>query len=147
MAVFDYEFFVDAPQSAVADFHYRSSVKTLTPFPIIVRLHEFEPLSEGSLADFTLWFGPVPVRWIVVHSNIGPGGFTDRQLVGPLQSWQHEHRFIAVDGQRTRVHEHIEYAYKPGWRGILSRLLFSGPALRMLFMMRKRITRKKINTN
>ena len=34
MPTFNYEFTVDAPQAAVADFHYRSNVKTLTPFPI-----------------------------------------------------------------------------------------------------------------
>ena len=44
MPTFDYEFTVNAPQSAVADFHYSSNVKTLTPFPIISQLHYHDPL-------------------------------------------------------------------------------------------------------
>ena len=144
MPTFKYEFTVDAPQTAVADFHYNSSVKTLTPFPIIVQLHEFEPLSDGSKADFTLWFGPLPINWKVVHSNVGQEGFTDTQVQGPLKSWQHVHRFEAVDEQTTLVREHIVYEYKPGLKGLLSRLMFSGPGLTMLFTARKMITRKEI---
>jgi ligand-binding SRPBCC domain-containing protein len=144
MPTFDYEFTVDAPQAAVADFHYSSSVKALTPFPIIVRIHEFEPLGEGSKADFTLWFGPVPVNWKVVHSHVGRNGFTDTQVQGPLQNWRHEHRFIAVDEQTTRVQEHIVYEYKPGIAGLFNRLMFSAPALTMLFTARKMITRKHV---
>jgi len=141
MPTFKYEFTVDAPQTAVADFHYQSSVKELTPFPIIVRLHEFEALGEGSKADFTLWFGPLPINWKVIHSQVDQNGFTDTQVQGPLKNWQHTHRFIAVDEQTTRVSEHIVYEYKPGFKGLLSRLMFSGPALTMLFTARKMITR------
>ena len=144
MPKFNYQFEVKAPQTAVADFHYNASVKTLTPFPIIVQLHEFEPMGEGSRADFTLWFGPVPINWKVVHSDVGQNGFTDTQVQGPLKSWQHRHRFIGKDAQTTVVNEHIEYEYKPGLRGLLSRLMFSGPALTMLFTARKMITRRHV---
>ena len=144
MPTFDYEFTVHAPQTTVADFHYSSNVKDLTPFPIIAQLHEFEPMGEGSRADFTLWFGPFPVNWKVVHSAVGPDGFTDTQVEGPLKSWQHTHSFIAEDPQTTRVHEHIEYEYKPGLAGILNRLMYSSPALTMLFTMRKMITRRQV---
>ncbi len=145
MPTFDYEFTVDAPQSAVADFHYNASVKTLTPLPIIAQMHEFEPLADGSQADFTLWFGPLPINWKVVHSDVGPDGFTDSQISGPLKSWRHEHRFIPIDENSSKVHEHIEYEYKSGLKGLLSRLLFSPLALRMLFMMRERITRRAVS--
>lgn len=144
MPSFNYEFIVNAPQTAVADFHYNASVKTLTPFPIIVQLHEFEPMGEGSRADFTLWFGPVPINWKVVHSDVGQNGFTDTQVQGPLKSWQHRHRFIAKDAQTTVVSEHIDYEYKSGIAGLLNRLMYSGPALTMLFTARKMITRRHV---
>lgn len=144
MPIFEYEFTVDAPKQAVAQFHYNASVKTLTPFPIITQLHEFEPLADGSKADFTLWFGPLPINWKVVHSDVGPDGFTDSQISGPFKSWRHEHRFLAIDQNSSKVHEYIEYEYKSGIKGLLSRLMFSPAALEMLFMMRKRITRREL---
>ena len=144
MPTFDYQFTVNAPQTAVADFHFKASVKTLTPFPIIVQLHEVEPLAEGSVADFTLWFGPFPVHWRAVHSAVDQGGFTDTQVAGPLQRWQHSHRFTAVDSATTLVSEHIDYDYKPGLPGLISRLMYSRPALTMLFTARKIITRRQV---
>lgn len=144
MPTFDYGFTVNAPQSAVADFHYNSSVKTLTPFPIITQIHYHEPVGDGSKSNFTLWFGPMPLHWKVVHSDVDQNGFTDTQIRGPLQYWRHTHSFIAVDESTTRVSEHIEYAYRPGLAGLFSRLMFSGPALTLLFTTRKLITRRRI---
>ena len=144
MPTFDYSFVVNAPQSAVADFHYSSSVKTLTPFPIIAQVHYHEPLGEGSKSNFTLWFGPWPMHWKVVHSAVDQNGFTDTQLRGPLQRWQHTHRFIAEGENSTRVSEHIEYEYRPGLAGMLNRLMFSAPALTMLFTARKMITKRGV---
>jgi ligand-binding SRPBCC domain-containing protein len=144
MPTFEYEFTVDAPQAAVADFHYRSSVKTLTPFPIISQIHYHEPLGEGSRSNFTLWFGPLPLHWKVVHSDVDQNGFTDTQLRGPLKRWQHTHRFVAEDAFTTRVCEHIDYEYRPGLAGWFNRLMFSGPALTMLFTTRKLITRRSV---
>ena len=144
MPTFDYRFVVNASQSAVADFHYNSSVKTLTPFPIITQIHYHEPLADGSKSSFTLWFGPLPIHWKVVHSEVDQNGFTDVQIRGPLERWRHTHNFIAVDENTTQVHEHIEYEYRPGLNGVLNRLMFSSPALTMLFTARKMITRRHL---
>ncbi len=144
MRTFNYEFKVDAPQSAVAAFHYGASVKTLTPPPIIAQLHYHEPVADGSRSHFTLWFGPLPLHWKVVHSEVDQNGFTDTQIRGPLKRWQHRHRFIAQDDGTTVVSEFIEYEYRPGLAGLLNRLMFSGPALTMLFAMRKMITRRLV---
>jgi ligand-binding SRPBCC domain-containing protein len=144
MPNFNYEFTVNAPETAVADFHYNSNVKTLTPLPIISQLHYHEALGEGSKSNFTLWFGPLPLHWKVVHSNVNQNGFTDSQVRGPLKRWQHTHRFIAQDDGTTLVSEHIDYEYRSGLAGLLNRLMFSGPALTMLFTARKMITRRQV---
>lgn len=142
MPTFDYIFTVDAPLQAVSDFHHDTSVlKTLTPPPIFAQVHKFEPLGEGSTAEFTLWFGPLPLRWRAVHSNVSVNGFTDTQVSGPLKSWEHTHRFTAVSPTTTRVHEHIAYSHHPGLKGVLTRLLFAKPGLTFLFTARKFITR------
>lgn len=142
MHTFDYRFTVNAPLEVVSAFHEDTRVlKKLTPFPIFAQVHRFEPLGEGSRADFTLWFGPLPVRWQAVHSEVSISGFTDTQVSGPLKAWRHTHRFEPLPDGRTQVREHIEYAHDSGGRGLLSRLLFAKPGLYLLFTARKFLTR------
>jgi len=145
MPEFKHSFLVDAPLEKVAAFHRDTRVlKQLTPLPIVARIHRFEPLAEGSRADFTLWFGPFPVRWQAVHSDVGRHGFTDTQTRGPLKSWQHTHRFTAVGPDQTRVDDRIVYEHDAGWRGLVSRLLFAPPGLLYLFTARKLLTRRGV---
>jgi len=147
MLEFDYTFTVRAPLSRVSAFHHDTrALRQLTPPPIVVQMHDVEPLGEGSRSEFTLWFGPLPVRWVAVHSDVGKGGFTDRQASGPMRHWVHTHRFTAEEDGVTRISEHVEYAHHPGWRGLLSRLLFSRPALWLLFSYRRFATRRAVQT-
>ncbi len=142
---FKHSFTVDAPVAAVAAFHHDTRVlKQLTPLPILARIQEFEPLAEGSNARFTLWFGPVPVQWHAVHSDVSLNGFTDTQVSGPLKSWRHTHRFVPIDANRTRVEDHIVYEYDTGLRGLAGRLLFTRPGLLYLFTARKLLTRRGV---
>jgi len=63
--IFTNTFWVKAPIQAVAEFHSSTTVlKRLTPFPMFVQIHNLEPLGEGLFAEFTMWFGPFPVRWL-----------------------------------------------------------------------------------
>ncbi len=143
--VFQHSFLVAAPVEAVVAFHSDpSALKRLTPLPIVAQMHDYEPLGEGSNARFTLWFGPVPVRWHAVHSDVAPTGFTDSQVSGPLRTWRHTHRFVAVGPGQTRVDDHIVYEHHKGWRGLLSRALFSRPGLLYLFTARKILTRRGV---
>ena len=145
MAEFRHSFTVDAPLAAVRAFHHDTGVlRQLTPLPIIARVHAFEPLADGSRADFTLWFGPLPLRWQAVHSDVGANGFTDTQVSGPLKSWRHNHRFTALGPRLTRVDDHIVYEHHAGPRGLLTRLLFARPGLIYLFTARKLLTRRGV---
>lgn len=142
---FKHRFTVDAPLDDVVAFHSdTAALRQLTPFPIIARIHEYEPLADGSNARFTLWFGPLPVRWHAVHSNVSGKGFTDTQVSGPLRSWQHTHRFIAAGDNKTIVEDTIRYEHDEGSRGILSRLLFNKAGLLYLFSARKMLTRRGV---
>jgi ligand-binding SRPBCC domain-containing protein len=141
MTTFDYRFEVAAPRDAVTSFHRDTRVlKRLTPPPIFVQVHHFEPLTEGAVADLTMWFGPVPVRWRVTHYDVGEDGFSDEQTDGPLAAWRHTHRFRALAPGRTQVHEHVEYEHRPGWQGWLTRLPFNNIALYFLFTYRRLVT-------
>ena len=148
MATFNYSFTVAVPRPAVTAFHHDTrALKRLFPPPIIVELHHFEPLAENAEASFTMWFGPIPLRWRAVHTDVSPEGFTDTQLTGPLARWQHTHRFVAVDDEHTRVEEHINYEHEPGLKGLFTRLLFNRPALTLLFSYRQLVTRWALRRN
>ena len=142
MSVFDFSFTVDAPLSAVRDFHRdTSALKRLTPPPTFVRLISIEPLAEGSVSKFVLWVGPLPLRWTAVHRDVSDRGFTDVQAAGPAAAWAHTHTFTPLSDGRTRIDEHIEYAHKKGLWGIVTRLLFSKPNLWLMFSYRRFVTR------
>ncbi len=144
--IFERSFVVKAPLARVAAFHRDTRVlRRLTPPPVIVQLHHSEPLRDGAVAEFTLWFGPLPVRWRALHSEVDEQrGFTDTQVRGPLRFWQHRHAFQARRSGTTLITDRIEYEHHPGVRGWLSRVLFGRLALRFNFAYRAWITRRAV---
>ncbi len=145
MPVFDYAFVVDAPVESVRDFHRDTfALKRLTPPPTIVQIHSVEPLAEGSVSKFTLWVGPLPLRWKAVHRNVSDRGFTDIQASGPAARWEHTHSFVPLENGRTEIREHIEYEHRRGAWGLVTRLLFSAPSLWFMFGYRAWVTRRAL---
>ncbi len=145
MPVFDYRFTVAAPLQAVSEFHFQPGIlKVLTPPLMIMQVHRFDPLADGSIGEFTMWMGPIPVRWKAEHSNVSQTSFTDTQVSGPMKSWVHTHTFRSLGDDLTEVHEHIEFEHFGGLKGLWSRMLFPKIGLNVLFSIRKRITRRKV---
>lgn len=142
----EHAFTVGAPLARVAAFHRDTAVlPRLTPPPVRVALGRIEPLAEGSVSEFTLWFGPIPIRWRAVHSEVDPQhGFTDTQQSGPLRHWRHSHRFEPTGPSSTRVTEHIEYVHHGGRRGIGSRVIFNRLALSLLLRYRGWVMRRML---
>jgi ligand-binding SRPBCC domain-containing protein len=146
MPTFDFTFTVNAPLADVREFHRdTSALKRLTPPPTIVQLHDVEPLGEGSVSRFTLWVGPLPLRWTAVHRDVSERGFTDVQREGPAGKWEHTHTFRPLSAEQTEIQEHIDYAHKPGFRGLITRLLFARPNLYLMFTYRKLVTRRYLH--
>ena len=143
----EHTFTLAAPLAAVAAFHHDTRVlPRLTPPPVRVRLGRVEPLAEGSVSEFTLWFGPLPVRWRAVHSAVDPRhGFTDTQAAGPMRVWRHTHRFEAIGDAATRVTEHLTYAHPGGWRGLATRVAFGRLALWALLRYRAWVMRRALS--
>jgi ligand-binding SRPBCC domain-containing protein len=142
MPTFKNKFTVNAPLAAVAAFHSRTDIlKKLTPPPLFVQVHNFGEMQEGMIAEFTMWFGPVPVRWIAKHVDVSGHGFSDVQQQGPLKTWAHTHHFSADGPNLTTVSDSIEYTHPDGWRGLLTRLMFGKPNLKFLFFYRMLVTR------
>lgn len=145
MPRFHQSFRVEAPLQAVQAFHASpSALKALTPPPVVVQLHRFGELQEGMEAEFTLWMGPIPIRWIARHENVGPEGFDDVLVKGPMAAWRHRHRFVDEGNGRSRVDDDIEYTHPRGWAGLWTRLMFGRLALRGTFFYRKLATRRGV---
>lgn len=145
MRQFRHEFQVNAPIERVAEFHSRSrALKLLTPPPLYVQFNNLQPLSEGSLADFTLWFGPIPINWVSVHSEVIPlEGFIDTQVKGPFETWVHRHTFRCLDQNTCEVIDEIQAQPEDDlFRGILSRLMWLN--LPLLFAYREWQTRRVV---
>lgn len=140
---YEHRFRVNAPLAAVAKFHSRSaSMPAITPPPMIVQVHAApEQLSEGDRMDFTLWTGPLPIRWTAQIEAVSPTGFTDRQISGPFAHWTHRHTFVPVAEHVTDVVDQVEARLKrhPLW-GLVGWLMWAG--LPLLFAYRGWRTRR-----
>lgn len=145
MKQYSHRFNVQASLDSVADFHRDSrALKQLTPPPLFLSFNKIEPQAEGSVVDFTMWLGPLPIRWVSTHSDVDPvHGFTDTQTTGPFEVWVHRHSFERVDDNTTRVIDQVRA--KPSrhffW-GIISRFMWL--TLPILFAYRSRQTRKAL---
>ena len=61
--------------------------------------------------------------------------FVDEQRKGPYRTWIHEHRFTAIDDNRTRIEDEVRYSV-PG--GEVINRLFVEPDLERIFTYRTR---------
>jgi ligand-binding SRPBCC domain-containing protein len=140
-----HRFEVNAPLAAVADFHAQSaSMGAITPPPVLVQVHRAPSrLDDGDEMDFTMWFGPLPVRWLARIEDVGLTGFSDRQLRGPFRHWHHRHSFVPVDEITTVVVDEIELELRshPWWKLVGLGMWFSLP---LLFAYRDWKTRRLI---
>jgi ligand-binding SRPBCC domain-containing protein len=107
---FRHSFKVRAPISQVAAFHRQSkSMGAITPLPAIVRVHQApHELGEGDEMEFTIWIGPLPIRWKAHIEQVYSQGFTDQQLRGPFKKWTHRHSFHPLDPETTEIQDEIE---------------------------------------
>lgn len=141
---FRYSFTVRASLQKVAGFHQdTNALRCLTPPPLWIQFHSIEPLTEGSVSDFTLWFAFIPLRWVARHDNVDAlHGFRDTQIEGPLARWEHLHTFTEEEGGVSRISEYIVYEHAAGLRGLFTRLLFNPLGLSANFFYRSFMTRR-----
>ena len=145
MPTYTAAFTVEVTIEAVAEFHRDTRALTqLTPPPLSVSFNELQPLGEGSIADFTLWFGPIPIHWVSSHSNVHPTqGFTDTQISGPFDHWVHQHNFVPIDDNTTEIRDQIQAIPGRGLKwGLVSRFMWLN--LPILFAYRARRTKQAV---
>ncbi len=139
-------FTVNAPLVDVQRFHSLStSMGAITPPPVIVRIHSAPvKLNEGDEMDFTMWLGPLPVRWLARIEEVTPTSFADRQIRGPFTKWIHRHSFVAIDANTSEVRDHVEaeLSTHPFWKLLGGFMWLNMP---VLFTFRKFKTRWLLN--
>jgi ligand-binding SRPBCC domain-containing protein len=140
-------FRVRAPLAAVAEFHRQAnSMAAITP-PVIPMQMEQGPsrLDRGDQMSFTMWLGPLPVKWRAYIGQLSSGGFEDHQLEGPFRYWVHRHAFAQVDEHTTEVTDEVQAGLRwhPLWAPIgLSMWL----GLPLLFAFRGWMTRRLLES-
>ena len=136
----------DASLDDLLRFHQDpQALAKLTPPPIFAQLlrDERRSITEGEV-EFTLWFGPLPLRWTARHEpGPTPESFADVQVRGPMAYWRHEHIFREAPGG-VELTDRVTLAHKPGIWGIFTRLAFDGLPLRILFAFRHWRTRRAL---
>ncbi len=102
---YQHRFRVQAPLEAVAEFHsHPAAMAAITPPPIFVQVHQAPPaVADGQAMDFTMWLGPLPLRWQASFEDVTATGFVDRMVQGPLAAWSHRHSFVPVGDAQTDV--------------------------------------------
>ncbi|MDE2748210.1 MAG: hypothetical protein OXI34_04530 [Chloroflexota bacterium] len=140
--------FIETTLADIRRFHEDPrALANLTPPPIRMQLHRDErrSLTEGEI-EFTLWFGPLPIRWTARHeSGPSPDPVADLQIKGPLAYWRHEHIFREAAGG-VQLTDRITLAHRRGVTGLLTRFAFDGLPLRLLFAYRHWRTRRALQS-
>jgi ligand-binding SRPBCC domain-containing protein len=137
--------FAATPEQMMALHSDPAALYKLTPPPIFIQpLHDERTSITSGEFEFRLWFGPIPIRWLMRHEpGPIPTSFIDRMLRGPMAEWEHRHIFQPVPGGVELI-DHLTLAHKSGLPGVFTRLMFDGLPLRFLFIYRHWRTRRNI---
>lgn len=143
---FEHSTLMDTTAEKLVAFHAAPDAFSKLAMPgTFAQIHrrDLPTLTDGEV-EFTLWLGPVPVRWHARHEpSVNAHSFADRQVHGPMAYWRHEH-IIAAEGDGARLTDSITLAHKDGFAGLLTRLLFDGLPLKTLFIYRHWRTRRAV---
>lgn len=140
---FENRFTVRASLSEVVEFHrHATGLKALTPPVALMRFHSLpDPIQQGDVLSFSMWLGPIPIRWESRFPEFSANGFVDIQSKGSFRSWTHRHSFHEVEVGVTEVHDQIEAHLDASmWRGFVGLMMWL--TLPVLFIYRRMQTRR-----
>jgi len=143
MPIFEWRSVMPASADELFAYHARPGAfrRLAPPWQKMRVLEESGDVTAGRVA-FDVWLGPVKRRWVAEMGSAMPGRqFVDRQVEGPFSSWEHVHRFVPIDDERSELLDHIEYSLPAGG---LTDFVGEGPAgktLSRLFRFRHERTR------
>ncbi|MEC4803307.1 MAG: SRPBCC family protein [Jaaginema sp. PMC 1079.18] len=145
MRKFQYSSLIAAPVEKVWQFHERPDILDLLtpPWQPVKIIRRQGGLEVGAISEFRLFIGPIPIDWVARHTECETHRlFVDRQIKGPMQSWEHHHEF-SPENTQTRLRDVIYYEI-PG--GFLPELLLGWWVelrLRDMFRYRHQVTQRE----
>lgn len=145
MLHFEYSSSIDAPVEAVWQFHERQDILDILtpPWQPVTVVHHEGGLDVGAISEFRLNLGFVPVKWVAKHIECQHNRlFTDIQIEGPMQSWEHRHIFSS-EGDKTRLTDAIAYEIPGGWLAELLLGWWVDSRLKEMFRYRHQVTKKE----
>ena len=116
MPIFEWRSVMPASADEVFAYHARpGAFRRLAPPWQKLRVEEESGDVTGGRVAFDVWLGPVKRHWVAEMGSAMPGRqFVDRQVDGPFASWEHVHRFVPIDDERSELLDHIEYSLPAG---------------------------------
>jgi ligand-binding SRPBCC domain-containing protein len=144
MFTFRYSSAIQATVETVWHFHERPDAVQLLipPWQPVKVLSRSGGLQVGAKTEFLISIGPVPVKWVAVHTECDPYRmFTDIQQEGLVESWTHRHYFVEDNGQ-TQLTDEIECQLPGGWLAEAMLQWWVRDRLRDMFRYRHQITRE-----
>lgn len=148
MRNFVYKTEIECPVSALFDWHLRErAFERLTPPWLDVHVKGMpKPLELGLKIDMSVRkFGvPLDCRFAVTELETDKK-FVDEQLKGPFAYWRHEHKFEALDGDRSLMHDDIRFTLPLGF--VSDRLMgpFMERDLQRLFQYRHEVLKRDLS--
>ena len=136
---------IDAPlDQTFAFFSKAANLGVITPAAMRFSIQgQPPPMAAGTVIDYRVRVGPLPVRWRTRITTWEPGRcFADLQEKGPYRFWWHEHTFQS-DGGRTVMEDRVYYTPPLGLVGRLANRIFIGSTLRKIFQYRGDVIRLK----
>ena len=139
MSRFRYSTHLPFSPEQVFDWYMRpGALERLTPPWAQVRVLEREGgIQDGGRIVLGIKQGPAEIKWEVRHTEFQEGRqFRDEQISGPLEKWDHTHRFTPADDGGCVLEDDIEWAAPLGSPGQLFAEGFIERELDRLFSFR-----------
>jgi hypothetical protein len=112
-----------------------ANLQVITPSWLGFRIRSPLPLEmkPGTRIDYTIRFGPLPMRWRTHITVWEPGvRFVDLQERGPYALWEHTHEFAAMGGG-VLMRDRVRYALPFGPLGTAAHALLVRALLARIF--------------
>lgn len=112
------------------------------PFDPVEVVERQGGLEVGARTVIRMKVGPVPQRWVALHTACEPGRmFRDEQQGGPFKKWVHTHRFEPRPDGTCELVDEVEYELPLGGLGALFGGGFTKATLERMFRYRHALTK------
>lgn len=138
-----------APPDVVFRFHESPDAlqQLIPPWENMKPVESSGSLLPGSRVVLRGSLGPLPIKWVAIHTEYDPPHlFADQLESGPFAYWYHRHRFLD-DGQGgTLLTDEVEYSVPMGAVGQLLGGWFVRRKLEAMFAYRHEKTKSLIES-